>query len=178
MVWGKILVTSLIYMQMSSSPTTTCWEDSLFSNVYSCFLCQRLTDHGCVSLFLGSLFCSTDSCGLDEGLFLEDWFLSASLGPEHAGGRQEVEPLGKQDVCHLCSFHPLFKLTWQESGMERGLGWLRSCDQFWPYHWSQRLRCLVGLGPDHMFSWSWGEGQLTLSSSSQQLIYLFLIEVL
>ena len=28
--------------------------------VYSCLLCQRLIDHRCVGLFLGSLFCSID----------------------------------------------------------------------------------------------------------------------
>ena len=144
--------------------------------IYSCLLCQRLTDHGCVSLFLGSLFCSTDSCRLDQGLFLEDWFLSASLSPEHAGSRQEVEPLGKQDVCHLCSFHPLSKLTWQEWGMERGLGWLRSCDQFWTNHWSQRLRCLVGLGPAHMELR--GRSAHSLLFTATSLSYLFLIEVL
>ena len=36
---------------------TTCWRDSLFSIVYPCMLCQRLSDHRCVGLFLGSLFC-------------------------------------------------------------------------------------------------------------------------
>ena len=29
-----------------------------FPIVYSCHFCQRLTDHRCVDLFLGSLFCS------------------------------------------------------------------------------------------------------------------------
>ena len=29
-----------------------------FPIVYSCLFCQRLTDHRCVDLFLGSLFCS------------------------------------------------------------------------------------------------------------------------
>ena len=39
---------------------TTCWRDCLFSIVYSCLFCQRLTDYRCVGLFLGSLFCSID----------------------------------------------------------------------------------------------------------------------
>ena len=29
-----------------------------FSILYSCLLCQRLIDHRCLGLFLGSLFCS------------------------------------------------------------------------------------------------------------------------
>ena len=56
MVWGCVL-TSLIYMQPSSFPNTTCWRDCLFSIVYSCPFCQRLIDHRCVDLFRGSLFC-------------------------------------------------------------------------------------------------------------------------
>ena len=39
---------------------TTCWRDCLFSIVYPCLLCQRLRDHRCVGLFLGSLFCFID----------------------------------------------------------------------------------------------------------------------
>ena len=31
------------------------WKDHLFSIVYSCLLCRRLTDHMCMGLFLGSL---------------------------------------------------------------------------------------------------------------------------
>ena len=58
-VWGSV-VTSLIYMQLSNFPNTTCWRDCLFSIVYSCLLCRRLIDYRCVSLFLGSLFCSID----------------------------------------------------------------------------------------------------------------------
>ena len=32
----------------------------LFSTAYSCLLCQRLTDHKGMTLFVGSLFCSID----------------------------------------------------------------------------------------------------------------------
>ena len=59
MLWGSVL-TSLIYMQLSSFPNTTCWRDCLFSIVYSCLLCWRVIDCKCVGLFLGSLFCSID----------------------------------------------------------------------------------------------------------------------
>ena len=59
MVWGSVL-TSLIYMWLSSFPNTTCWRDYLFSIVYSCLLCQRLIDLKYVGLFLGSVFCSLD----------------------------------------------------------------------------------------------------------------------
>ena len=34
----------------------------LFPILYFCLPCQRLIDHGCVGLFMGSLFCSIDSC--------------------------------------------------------------------------------------------------------------------
>ena len=61
MVWGSVL-TSLIDVQLSSFPNTTCWRNCLFSIVYSCILLQRLTDHRCMSLFLGSLLgCTGDS---------------------------------------------------------------------------------------------------------------------
>ena len=55
MMWGCV-PTSLICMQLSYFPSTTCWKDCLFSIVYSCLLCQRLIDHRCVGLFLCSLF--------------------------------------------------------------------------------------------------------------------------
>ena len=44
--------------------STTYWRECLFSTVYSCLLCCRLTDHRRMGLFLVSLFCSTDQwCG-------------------------------------------------------------------------------------------------------------------
>ena len=46
-------------MWLSSIPNTTSWRDCLFSNVYSCLLCQRLIVR-CMCLFLGSLLCSID----------------------------------------------------------------------------------------------------------------------
>ena len=61
MVWRCVLV-SLIYMQLSSFPSTTCWRDCLFPILYSCLLCWRLIDHRCLGLFLGCLFCHTDVC--------------------------------------------------------------------------------------------------------------------
>ena len=59
MVWRSVL-TSLIYMQLSSFPSADCWRHCLFSIAYSCLLCRRLIDHRCVGWFLGSLFCSID----------------------------------------------------------------------------------------------------------------------
>ena len=59
MLWGSVL-TSLIYMQLSSFPSSACWRDCLFSIVYSCLLCQRCIGHGCEDSFLGSLFYSVD----------------------------------------------------------------------------------------------------------------------
>ena len=59
LLWVCVL-TSLIYMQLSNFPSTTCWRHCLFPIVYSCLLCWRLIDHRCVGLFLGSLFCSID----------------------------------------------------------------------------------------------------------------------
>ena len=60
MVWWCGLM-SLIFMWLSNFPNTTCWRDCLVFIVYSCLLCQKLIDHRCVALFLGSLFCSIDS---------------------------------------------------------------------------------------------------------------------
>ena len=57
MVWGRVL-TSWTYIQMSDFPTHLLKR--LFPILYSCLLCGRLIDCRCVSLFLGSLFCSID----------------------------------------------------------------------------------------------------------------------
>ena len=56
MLYGCVL-TSLIYMQLSNFPSTTCWRDCLFPIWYSCLLCWRLIDHRCVS---GLSLCSND----------------------------------------------------------------------------------------------------------------------
>ena len=48
------------YMLLFSFPNTICLRDRLFSFVFSCLLCQRLTDHRCVCLLLSSLFCAID----------------------------------------------------------------------------------------------------------------------
>ena len=58
MLWGSVLV-SLIYMQLCSFPSTTCWRDSFCPILYSC-LFKKLIDHICLGLFLGALFCSID----------------------------------------------------------------------------------------------------------------------
>ena len=47
-------------MKLSNLPNTICWKDYLIPTVYSCLLCQKLTDCRCVGVFLGSLFCSID----------------------------------------------------------------------------------------------------------------------
>ena len=59
MVWGCVL-TSLVYMWLSSFSNTTCWRDCLFLIIYPCLLCWRLIDCRCMDLFLGSLFCPID----------------------------------------------------------------------------------------------------------------------
>ena len=50
MAWGCIL-TSSIYMWLSSFPNTICGWDYLFSIVYSCLICWRLIDHRYVGYF-------------------------------------------------------------------------------------------------------------------------------
>ena len=60
-MWGSVL-TSWIWMQLSSFPSTAYWRDCPFFYWYSYLLCWRLIDHRCMSLFLGSLFCSLDPC--------------------------------------------------------------------------------------------------------------------
>ena len=56
--WCECVAVSLIYMWLSSFPSTTYWKDCLFPILYSCLLCQRLIDYKCLGVFLGSLFCS------------------------------------------------------------------------------------------------------------------------
>ena len=51
MVWGCVPV-PLIYMRLSSFPSTICWKDCFFPMLYSCFLCRRLIDCRCLGLFL------------------------------------------------------------------------------------------------------------------------------
>ena len=55
MVWRCVLVL-LLYMQLSSFPSTNCWKDCLIPILYSCFLCQRLVNHRC-SGFFWVLYC-------------------------------------------------------------------------------------------------------------------------
>jgi len=57
-VLGLWVLVSLIYMQLSSFPSTTYWRDCLFAILYSWVLCWKLIDHRYLGLFLGSLFCS------------------------------------------------------------------------------------------------------------------------
>ena len=59
--WGCVLL-SLIYMQLSSFPRTTCWGDSIFPILYSYLLCQRLINHRCLGLFQGSIDLYVYSC--------------------------------------------------------------------------------------------------------------------
>ena len=51
---------NFIHLQTPSQFPQYSLLETLFSIVYSCFLCQRLIDHRCVGLFLGSLFCFID----------------------------------------------------------------------------------------------------------------------
>ena len=46
-----------------------------FPIAYSFFLCRRLTDHKSVSLFLGSLFYSTDLCVCFSDSTIQFWFM-------------------------------------------------------------------------------------------------------
>ena len=55
MMWGCVLV-SLIYIQLSSFPSTVCQRD--FSHFMFLPLFQRLIDSRCPGLFLGSPLCS------------------------------------------------------------------------------------------------------------------------
>ena len=57
----RCVLTSLIHMQLSNFPSTTCWRDFVPFD-FPIFLLKMngLMDHRCVGLCLGSLFCSTD----------------------------------------------------------------------------------------------------------------------
>ena len=73
----KSVLTPLIYRQLSSFTSTTCWRDCLFSILYSCLLCQRLINYmGFISssihmALFGPIPCSFDYCSF-VGLF-EVW---------------------------------------------------------------------------------------------------------
>ena len=54
MVLENVLIL-FFYMQLSSFPSTTYWNDCLYSIVHSCLLCCRLIDQNCMSLFWGYL---------------------------------------------------------------------------------------------------------------------------
>lgn len=59
-VYGVRMCSLHWFMQLSSSPNTTCWRDRLFSHwMFLLLLCHNSVDRGCVGLFLGSLvsFC-------------------------------------------------------------------------------------------------------------------------
>ena len=49
-------------MCLSSFPNTFYLRDCPFPIIYSWLFCHTLNDYRCVSLFLGSLFCSIDLC--------------------------------------------------------------------------------------------------------------------
>ena len=59
MVWSCVL-TTLVCMQLSNFLIITCLTACLLPIVYSYLLCQRLTDHQCLGLFLASLICFID----------------------------------------------------------------------------------------------------------------------
>ena len=56
--WYSNFILSHVAVQFSN---ITYWIDCLFSIVYSCLHCQRLTDHKYVGLFLSFLSCSIDT---------------------------------------------------------------------------------------------------------------------
>ena len=53
---------SSFYVYLSSFPNTICWRACLFPIEYSCLLCHRLIDHTVMGWFLGSAFCSINTC--------------------------------------------------------------------------------------------------------------------
>ena len=61
-VHSVCVLVSLIYMQLSSFPSTLCWRDCLFLFLYSYLLCRSFIDHRCLGSFLGSLLCSIGLC--------------------------------------------------------------------------------------------------------------------
>ena len=99
MLWGSVL-TSLVYMQLSSFPSSACWRDCLFPIGYSCLLCWRLIDGRCVGLFLDSLFCSID-------LFV--FFLLLLLSCVSCSYMLEIKPLSVASYPDI--FFPVFKLS-------------------------------------------------------------------
>ena len=57
----ECVLTSLLYMQLFSFPSTTCWANCVFPIVHHCLHCPRLIDFGYGGLFMGSIFYSIDS---------------------------------------------------------------------------------------------------------------------
>ena len=56
----KNVQVSFFYMQMSSFPNTASASDCLFSIVYSCLFCHKLSDYKYVGLFMGFTLCFID----------------------------------------------------------------------------------------------------------------------
>ena len=52
----------ILFIEWSIFPHTTYWRDCIFSIVYPCLLCHRVTDHRYMSLFLDFLSYSIDLC--------------------------------------------------------------------------------------------------------------------
>ena len=65
---------SFLCMWMSSCSSTNCWKNCFFSTTLPLLLCQVSVDCICVSLFLGSLFCSIDLCFLFFHQHPLSWF--------------------------------------------------------------------------------------------------------
>ena len=63
-----------------------CWRDCLFSIVYCCLLCQRLTAYRCMGLFLSSLFCAIDPYVCFYAIIMMFWLLQTCSVVQHLGG--------------------------------------------------------------------------------------------
>lgn len=56
--------------------STICFQDYLFSIKLPLLLCQRSADYICITLLLGSLFCSVDLCVYSLAITTLSWLLS------------------------------------------------------------------------------------------------------
>ena len=83
MVWENVLI-SVFYMSLFSFPSTIYWRDCSFSKVYFWLLCHKLTNHTCMNLFWGSLFCSTGLCNCFYTNSILVWFPDSSDDKESA----------------------------------------------------------------------------------------------
>ena len=135
-------------MWLSSFPSTIYWRDYLFSTVYSCLLCHRLTDHKCVGLYLSFLSYSIDPCACfcassvqslsRVWLFVTPWIAAHQASLSITNSRTPPKPMSIESVMpssHLSLCQPLLFLPPIPPSI-RVFSNESTIHMRWPKHWS------------------------------------------